>query len=189
MSIYRIFEPENQYDDNAFTTTLSAFARAAHNSDNVYYIQNNYNHYLIIEQNAKNLSLSYMFVHELTPKQFIDKLCTQLVDIQYENKDKDLIVVRMKIHELLDGFSCDGQRIPMILTSNSSTEQIDFYSSFSIVNPTHITETYKVGSVIPKYRALVIKNVLNESIGKMHDYIISQVIDKHSVTKRYGVRI
>lgn len=189
MSRYRIFEPINTYDEDILKATLSSFASAASNNDNAYYINTWNKNYLIIETPLNQVLLNKLLVHELSADGFISRAGIELVNIQYENAGNDLIVVRIKIHELLDGFSCHEQRIPIVLTSNSSTEQIDFYSSFNIVQPTTITETYKVGSVIPKYRALIIKNVLNESRQKMNDHIISQLIDKYCQSKRYEVKI
>lgn len=189
MSKYRIFEPINTYDNNTLKITLSSFASASRNNDNVYYIKTELKNYLIIDTPLNNVSLNRMFIHELSVDEFISRECIKLVNIQYENTDKDLIIVRMKINELLDGFSCNTQRIPMILTSNNSTEQIDFYSVFDIYRPSKITETYKVGSVIPKYKALIIKQNLKDNKEVMQDYIISQIIDKHYVAKRYEVKI
>lgn len=189
MSRYRIFEPINSYDDNIFKTTLSSFASASRHNDNVYYIEAAFKNYLIIETPLNKVSLNRMLIHELSVDEFISRLNIELVNIQYENTDKDLIIVRMKINELLDGFCCNTQRIPMILTSDNSTEQIDFYSVFDIYRPSKITETYKVGSVIPKYKALVIKQNLKDNKEVMQDYIISQIIDKHCTSKRYEVKI
>lgn len=189
MSKYRIFEPINTYDNNTLKITLSSFASASRNNDNVYYIKTELKNYLIIDTPLNNVSLNRMLIHELSVDEFISRECIKLVNIQYENTDKDLIIVRMKINELLDGFSCNTQRIPMILTSNNSTEQIDFYSVFDIYRPSKITETYKVGSVIPKYKALIIKQNLEDNKEVMQDYIISQIIDKHYVAKRYEVKI
>lgn len=189
MSKYRIFEPINTYDNNALKITLSSFASTSRNNDNVYYIKTELKNYLIIDTPLNNVSLNRMLIHELSVNEFISRERIELVNIQYENTDKDLIIVRMKINELLDGFSCNTQRIPMILTSNNSTEQIDFYSVFDIYRPSKITETYKVGSVIPKYKALIIKQNLEDNKEVMQDYIISQIIDKHYVAKRYEVKI
>lgn len=189
MSKYRIFKPINTYDNNALKITLSSFASASRNNDNVYYIKTELKNYLIIDTPLNNVSLNRMLIHELSVDEFISRECIELVNIQYENTDKDLIIVSMKINELLDGFSCNTQRIPMILTSNNSTEQIDFYSVFDIYRPSKITETYKVGSVIPKYKALIIKQNLKDNKEVMQDYIISQIIDKHYVAKRYEVKI
>ncbi len=189
MSRYRIFEPINSYDNNMLKTTLSSFASVSRHNDNVYYIEAVFKNYLIIETPLNNVSLNRMLIRELSVDEFISRLNIELVNIQYENTDKDLIIVRMKIHELLDGFCCNTQRIPMILTSDGATEQIDFYSVFDIYRPSKITETYKVGSVIPKYKALIIKQNLKDNKEVMQDYIISQIIDKHCVSKRYEVKI
>lgn len=190
MSRYRIFEPLNMYEDDIFKTTISLFTYAHNHNDNAYYIQTGTGrHYLIVDGPIGNISLNRMFVHELTPKQLFDLTGLNLIEIKYSNKGNDLVITSMKISEYLDGFCCNQQELPMILTSNKQEQKIDFYSILDMVKPTKITETYAVGDIISKYRASRIKQILNDNEDNMYNYFISYLIDKQCPSKRYEVKI
>ena len=190
MGQYRIFKPTTMYDKDVYNMTLSSFARIHRYYDNAYAIMTAYEKpYLIIDGPLGNISLNRLFIDELSPEQFVRHINSQLVDITYENDGDNLICKEMKINQLLNDFCCDTQRIPMILINNEEKTSIDFYSICDIIHPNKITETYTIGDIIPKYKALYIKKILSDNKEKMYNYIISKIIDKHCSSKRYEVKI
>lgn len=190
MSRYRIFEPLNRYDTNIFNTTVSSFRNTHRNYNNAYHIETSLGrHYLIIDGPLQGISLNSIFVHELNAENLFKQTGGRLVNIRYKNSDDKLIITKLDINEWLDGFSCNTQSVPMILTSNNNEVKIDFYSILDLYRPTKIIETYVTGDTITKYRALMIKEVLKNNTDKMYDYFISRLIDKYCLEKIYEVKI
>lgn len=190
MGRYRVFEPINEYDNKVFMATLSAFARAAQYNDNVYYIKTEADkHYLIFDGSVINSSLNYILVHELDIKELVRKTQDRLVHLQYDIKNRDLLITRMKINPLLDGFCCNTSYIPMLLTSNDDEKKIEFFSVLNIVNPVKVTETYKLDDTISKHQAQTIKRILKENENNMYEYIVAKMIDKYCGSKKYEVKI
>lgn len=190
MGQYRIFQPTNMYDKDIYDMTLSSFAKIHRNYDNAYAIMTAYKKpYLIIDGPLGNISLNRMFIDELSPECFVQSINSQLVNIQYQNDDNNLICKKMEINPCLNDFCCNTQRIPMILISNDEKTSIDFYSICDVIYPNKITETYTVGDIIPKYKAIYIKKILSDNKDEMYHYIISKIIDKHCPSKRYEVKI
>lgn len=190
MSRYRIFEPINEYYPEVLNTTISSFINAHRNNDNAYHIKTGMGkNYLIIDGPLQNVSLNRMLIHELNAETLFKQTGGRLVNIRYQNSDDKLIIAKLDINEWLDGFSCNTQSVPMILTSNNSEVKIDFYSMLDLYKPTKIIETYVTGDIITKYRALMIKEILKNNTDKMYDYFVSRLIDKYCSEKIYEVKI
>ena len=170
MSRYRIFEPLQMYDADITETALSAFSYAHNNSDNAYYIKTGMGkNYLIIDGPIGDVYINKLVVHELDAKSLFKQTGERLANIRYQNSDDKLIIAKLDINKWLDGFSCNTQSVPMILTSNNSEVKIDFYSMLDLYKPTKIIETYVTGDTITKYRALMIKEILKNNTDKMYD--------------------
>lgn len=76
-----------------------------------------------------------------------------------------------------------------MIYQNDNITSIEFYFISLARNINKIVDTYTAGGDMDKYRAIMIKTMLKNNKDKMNDYIITKLIDKQYITKRYEVKI
>ena len=151
-----------------------------------------YKNYLIYKNNDNNRIVLPFKAYKLTEKEFINYISGDVLTIKYKQENDTIIISDLKIHPLLNSYTFYSPTAHYTLLNNDGKSSIKMIErGLAIMLPVPYFPEYiiGVGSSICVVDAMRLKEYIDKHQDKIYNYIITNLIEKHSYLGKYEVKI
>lgn len=193
MGKYVIFKIPSELSYTKMSEMKRQMQNIAIKEKDAYFVSlGDYQNYLIYKNNDNNRIVLPFKAYKLTEKEFINYISGDVLTIKYKQENDTIIISDLKIHPLLNSYTFSSPTAHYTLLNNDGKSSIKMIErGLAIMLPVPYFPEYiiGVGSSICGVEAMRLKEYIDKHQDKIYNYIITNLIEKHSYLGKYEVKI